>query len=76
MPYSHPLALRTRVVAHVEEGHAHWGTAEHFQISIKLVNDMVKLKCEASPLVGKGCVPVKPLKNLGKWKLDHAKKSC
>lgn len=54
MPYSHPLALRERVVAHVEEGHTHRATAKHFQVSIKFVNDMVKLKRETGSLIGKG----------------------
>lgn len=54
MPYSHPLALRERVLAHVENGHTHRATAGHFQVSIKFVNDMVKLKRETGSLAGKG----------------------
>ena len=34
----------TRVVAFVEEGNKHRAAAAHFRVSIKFVNDMVKLK--------------------------------
>ena len=44
MPKFHPVELRERVVAHVENGHSHRATAERFLVSIKFVNDMVKLK--------------------------------
>lgn len=40
----HPIALRERVVAFVEEGNSHRAAAAHFRVSIKFVNDMVKLK--------------------------------
>jgi hypothetical protein len=40
----HPLELRQRVVAHVEQGHTHRATAAHFRVSVKFVNDMVKLQ--------------------------------
>ena len=40
----HPMELRTRVVDFVEEGNTHRATAAHFRVSIKFVNDMVKLK--------------------------------
>ncbi len=40
----HPLELRQRVVAFVEEGNTHRSAAAHFRVSIKFVNDMVKLK--------------------------------
>lgn len=39
----HPLELRQRVVDHVGEGNTHRATAERFKVSIKFVNDMVKL---------------------------------
>lgn len=42
----HPIELRTRVVDFVEEGNTHRTTAAHFRVSIKFVNDMVKLKRE------------------------------
>ena len=51
----HPMELRTRVVDFVEEGNTHRATAAHFRVSIKFVNDMVKLKRESknqeNPLV-------------------------
>ena len=46
MAKAHPIELRERVVSHVEEGHTHRSTAAHFRVSIKFVNDMVKLKRE------------------------------
>lgn len=51
MPRTHPLELRKRVVAHVEEGHSHRSTANHFRVSVKFVNDMMKLKKETGSLV-------------------------
>ena len=42
----HPMELRTRVVDFVAEGNTHRATAAHFRVSIKFVNDMVKLKRE------------------------------
>ena len=50
MPKPHPIELRERVVSHVEKGHTHRATAIHFNVSIKFVNDMVKLKREAGHL--------------------------
>ena len=44
MGRSHPMELRSRVVAFVEEGHGHREAARHFRVSPKFVNDMVKLK--------------------------------
>ena len=40
----HPLELRERVVAFVDEGNTHRASAMHFRVSIKFVNEMVKLK--------------------------------
>ena len=40
----HPLELRQRVVAHVDAGHTHRSAAARFAVSVKFVNDMVKLK--------------------------------
>lgn len=40
----HPMALRERVVAFVEEGHSHRASAARFRVSVKFVNDMVILK--------------------------------
>lgn len=44
------MELRERVVAFVEEGNSHRATAVHFRVSIKFVNDMVKLKRETGSL--------------------------
>ena len=57
MAKEHPIELRERVVDHVCEGHTHRATAIHFRVSIKFVNDMVKLKratgsLQAKPLGG------------------------
>ena len=49
----HPMELRERVVAFVEEGNTHRSAAAHFRVSIKFVNDMVKLKRETGSLVPK-----------------------
>ena len=46
----HPLALRERVVDFVEDGNTHRSSAAHFRVSIKFVNDMVKLKRETGRL--------------------------
>ena len=42
----HPLELRARVVAFVDEAHSHRTAAEHFRVSPKFVNDMIKLRRE------------------------------
>lgn len=49
----HPLELRQRVVAHVEAGNTHTSAAARFDVSIKFVNDMVKLKRESGSLSAK-----------------------
>jgi transposase len=49
----HPLELRQRVVDHVAEGNTHRSTAARFKISVKFVNDMVKLKATTGGLVPK-----------------------
>ncbi|RYH11091.1 IS630 family transposase, partial [Tropicimonas sp. IMCC6043] len=36
----HPMELRERVVAFVEEGNTHRSAAAHFRVSIKFINDM------------------------------------
>ena len=46
MGRSHPMELRTRVVAYVDEGHGHREAARHFRVSLKFVNDLVKLRRE------------------------------
>lgn len=40
----HPLELRARVVAFVDEGYSHRAAARHFRVSPKFVNDMIKLR--------------------------------
>ena len=40
----HPLELRERVVAFVDEGNTHRAAVMYFRVSIKFVNEMVKLK--------------------------------
>ena len=45
-----PMELRRRVITFVEEGNTHRATAAHFRVSIKFVNDMVKLKRETGSL--------------------------
>lgn len=49
----HPMALRARVVAFVEEGNGHREAARHFRVSPKFVNDMVRLKRETGTLAPK-----------------------
>ena len=49
----HPMALRARVVAFVEEGNRHREAARHFRVSPKFVNDMVRLKRETGTLAPK-----------------------
>lgn len=46
----HPMALRERAVAFVEEGHSHRSVAARFRVSVKCVNDMVILKRETGGL--------------------------
>ena len=41
MGKSHPMELRSRVVAFVEEGNGHRESARHFRVSPRFVNDMV-----------------------------------
>ena len=53
MGKSHPMELRSRVVAFVEEGHGHREAARHFRVSPRFVNDMVILKRESGGLLAK-----------------------
>ena len=53
MGKSHPIELRQRVVDHVAEGNTHRSTAARFKVSVKFVNDMVKLKTATGGLVPK-----------------------
>jgi len=49
----HPLELRERVVAFVEEGNTHRSAAAQFRVSVKFVNDMVNLKRQTGSLAPK-----------------------
>lgn len=40
----HPLELRERVVAFVDEGRTHRSAAAHFRVSSRFVNDMIILR--------------------------------
>ena len=54
----HPLELRQRVVASVDEGNTHRKAARHFRTSPKFVNDMIKLRRETRGLDAKHrCCP-------------------
>ena len=53
MGKSHPVELLQRVVNHVVEGNTHRSTAARFKVSVKFVNDMVKLKAVTSGLTSK-----------------------
>jgi transposase len=62
----HPVELRERVIAFVEEGHSHRSAAEHFRVSPRFVNNMVILKRET------GSLEAKPQGRRGGGKLqDH-----
>jgi transposase len=49
----HPLALRSRVVAFVEEGHSRREAARHFRVSPRFVNNMVQLKTATGSLAAR-----------------------
>ena len=49
----HPIELRERVVAFVDEGHGHREAARRFRVSPKFVNDMIKLRRETGGLAPK-----------------------
>jgi transposase len=46
----HPIELRSRVIAYVDEGHGHREAARHVRVSPKFVNDLVKLRRETGSL--------------------------
>lgn len=50
MGKAHPVELRSRVLAFVEEGHGHREAARHFRVSPRLKNDLVTLKRETGGL--------------------------
>lgn len=47
----HPMALRERVAAYVDEGHGHREAARHFRVSPRFVNDLMKRRLETGALV-------------------------
>ena len=49
----HPVELRERVIAFVEEGNGHRAAARHFRVSPRFVNNMVILKRETGSLAPK-----------------------
>ncbi len=63
----HPVELRERAVALVEQGNTHTETARRLCVSIKFVNDMVRLKRET------GSLEPKPQGNPGRGKLSGVK---
>jgi transposase len=46
----HPVELRERVAAFVDEGHGHREAARHFRVSPRFVNDLIKLRRETGSL--------------------------
>ncbi|WP_244426294.1 IS630 transposase-related protein [Rhizobium mesoamericanum] len=44
MGKSHPIELRSRVIAFVEEGNTHREASRHFRVSPRFVNNLVILK--------------------------------
>lgn len=46
----HPMALRDRVGAFVDEGHGHREAARHFRVSPRFVNELMKLRRETGSL--------------------------
>lgn len=46
----HPIELRERVAAFVDEGHGHREAARHFRVSPRFVNDLIKLRRETGSL--------------------------
>ncbi|SFA39123.1 Helix-turn-helix domain-containing protein [Paracoccus halophilus] len=49
----HPVELRKRVAAFVDEGNSHREAARHFRLSPRFVNDMIKLRRETGGLDAK-----------------------
>ena len=49
----HPIELRRRVVSHVAADNMHHSAAARFDVSVKFVNDMVKLTQQTGALVPK-----------------------
>jgi len=70
MPGPYPIELRERIVRHVEGGATHRATAAKFEVSIKFVNDMMKLKRET------GALKPRRLGNPGSLRQNTASKSA
>ena len=49
----HPMALRERVVAFVEEGHSNREASRHFRVSPRFVNNLMILHRETGSLAAK-----------------------
>jgi transposase len=47
----HPIELRTRVAAFVDEGNGHREAARHFRVSPKFLNELIRLRRETGSLV-------------------------
>lgn len=60
----HPLALRERVAAFVDEGHSHREAARRFRVSPRFVNELIKLRRET------GGLGPRPMGNPGRGKLN------
>jgi len=50
MGKSHPIELRERVVAFVDDGHGHREAARHFRVSPRFVNELIKLRRDTGSL--------------------------
>jgi transposase len=46
----HPMALRERVAAYVDEDHGHRKWTRHFRVSPRFVNDLMKRRRETGSL--------------------------
>ncbi|MBX3536666.1 MAG: helix-turn-helix domain-containing protein [Chelatococcus sp.] len=46
----HPMALRERVAAFVDEGNSNREASRHFRVSPKFVNDLMKLRAQTGSL--------------------------
>ena len=65
----HPMALRVRVVAFVEEGNSHREAARHFRVSPRFVNNMMILHRSSGSLAPakQGQPPGSKLSAHGEW---------
>jgi len=57
----HPLELRERVVAYVDEGYSHRAAARHFRVSPRFVNNLIILRGET------GNLEARPQGHRGNW---------